>query len=288
MALTIFEKISESFDIDPLILENAKSILDSKFITYESLLQDLTSKKTQLEKLVSENKELNIHLKNQKKSVEGTLFLEKAKLFDDYKAKLEKSLKQIRDIRFDEKLEYKQKLKMASSENSAFSALSPKSIQNSAGESLKAALDPQVGQVYYCEIIKNNAKIEEIKANKAQLSFKGKNIQVPLDSLFIPRNSKIIQNKTKHEKVTVNVFRDTSSDISLDCRGMRLEAFQSLLESSLHSLIIGEIPYLNVVHGHGSGVLKNWLRDNLRKRSEFKWAAEDGNDGCTRVELNIS
>lgn len=289
MALTIFEKISQSFNIDPLILNNAKSILDSKFITYESLLQDLTSKKTHLDKLVSENKELNIHLKNQKKSVEGTLFLEKSKLYDAYKIKLDKALKQIRDIRFDEKLEYKQKLKLASAENSSFSSLSPKSTQNSAGESLQVAVEPKVGEVYYCEIIKTNAKVEEIRSTKAQLFYKGKNIQVPLDSLFIPRNSLIVQNKSKNNsKVTVNVFRDTNSDISLDCRGMRLEAFQNLLESSLHSLVIGEIPYLNVVHGHGSGVLKNWLRDNLRKRNDFKWSADDGNDGCTRIELNIS
>lgn len=286
MALTIFEKISASYHIDPLILENAKSILDSKYITYESLLQDLTSKKTQLEKIVLENKELNNHLKNQKKSMEGILFLEKNKLFEEYKLKLEKSIKQIHDIKNDERLEYKQKLKMAHSQNAAFDNLSPKQTLNPAGESLKNATTFIVNENYYCDIFKAEAKLVETKSNKAVMFFKGKNIQVPLESLYIPKRLENRSPEKKTPRVTVNVFRDTNSNISLDCRGMRLENFQSILDSSLHSLILGEIPYLNVVHGHGSGVLKNYLRDLLRKNSDFSWAPEDGNDGCTRIELS--
>ncbi|EQC49511.1 MutS domain V protein, partial [Bacteriovorax sp. DB6_IX] len=99
MALTIFEKLSSKFNIDPSIIENAKSILDQKYMTYEKLLQDLSHKKADLDKLLVENRDLNSQLKNQKKSMEGVLYLEKQKAFEIYKTKLEKQLDKINSLR---------------------------------------------------------------------------------------------------------------------------------------------------------------------------------------------
>jgi DNA mismatch repair protein MutS2 len=43
---------------------------------------------------------------------------------------------------------------------------------------------------------------------------------------------------------------------------------------------------MNVIHGHGDGILKNWLRDYVKKSKEFqKDTSETGNDGETRIVL---
>jgi DNA mismatch repair protein MutS2 len=67
---------------------------------------------------------------------------------------------------------------------------------------------------------------------------------------------------------------------------MRLSECQNLIENALGDLLTGDIPFMNVIHGHGDGILKNWLRDYVKKSKEFqKDMSETGNDGETRIVL---
>jgi DNA mismatch repair protein MutS2 len=67
---------------------------------------------------------------------------------------------------------------------------------------------------------------------------------------------------------------------------MRLSEFQNLIDSALGDLLSGDVPFLNVVHGHGDGILKNWLRDYLKRSKEFLGQVpENGNDGETKISL---
>lgn len=286
MALTIFEKLSQNYFLDVRILDRAKSILDSKFITYETLLQDLSQKKSNLDKTLMENRQINKDLKNQKKSMEGILFLEKNRLYEEYKHKLEKIVKKVESIRDNEEYSAKQRLKMIKEENHSINPHNPNQQSSERNEKLITPPTYDIGTTYFCSNLQSNCVLSEINRNKATIQVKGKSIIVPLSSLYkeLKQFSSKNNNKPKH-KVTVNVFRESSSNISLDVRGIRLEEFQSKVFNSLQALLSGDIPFVNIIHGHGNGVLKNWLRDHLRSHPEFNWAPEDGNDGCTRVEL---
>lgn len=285
MALTIFEKLSEKFQIDSSIINNAKSILDKKYMTYERLLQDLSKKKSELETLLGENRDLNAQLKNQKKSMEGVLFLEKQQLYENYRTKLDKQIKKINDLKKSD-LSLNQIKKKASEINHDFSRSQPGQLKNINEAPKNKPKELVVGQTYYCELFKSNCDLVSLSKNKAQVKLKGKNIQVPVASLYDKdRHAKSHQTKKPKEKVNINVFRSTTNNIQVDGRGMRLDKFQSEVVSSIESLLCGDIPYLLVVHGHGEGILKKWLRDYLKKEREVTWTPEEGNDGCTRVEL---
>jgi DNA mismatch repair protein MutS2 len=81
--------------------------------------------------------------------------------------------------------------------------------------------------------------------------------------------------------------KTSRQDIEIDCRGMRLLEFQNACELSINELIAGEIPFLTVVHGHGEGVLKNWLRKHLKENHrDLRWENIEGNDGCTKIFLS--
>ena len=46
------------------------------------------------------------------------------------------------------------------------------------------------------------------------------------------------------------------------------------------------MPFANIIHGHGDGVLKKWLRNHIKRHPDFKISLnETGNDGESRVEL---
>jgi DNA mismatch repair protein MutS2 len=67
---------------------------------------------------------------------------------------------------------------------------------------------------------------------------------------------------------------------------MRLSEFQGLMEKALGDLLAGDIPYLSIIHGHGDGILKNWLRAYLKRSNDFTTATtESGNDGETKIIL---
>jgi DNA mismatch repair protein MutS2 len=67
---------------------------------------------------------------------------------------------------------------------------------------------------------------------------------------------------------------------------MRLEEFQSIVESAVSDLMTDSVPFINFIHGHGNGTLKGWLRDYIKKNKSIKADSNDtGNDGETRVVL---
>ena len=74
LAFKIFDNLSERFGLKNEISEKAKELLDKKQMTYETLLQELSQKKIDLDKLLNHNRSLNIELRNQKSAMEGTLF----------------------------------------------------------------------------------------------------------------------------------------------------------------------------------------------------------------------
>lgn len=283
MALTIFERLSHDYYLDRNILQNAKSILDKKYITYEKLLQDLSQKKAELDSLLIENRDLNNQLKNQRKSMEGVLFLEKQKMYEQYKSQMEKQVKKIQELREDKDLTVKQKQKKATEFKSMFNSQSPNQNQAQVFD-VQPTETLQEGKTYFSELLKNDCVLVSVNRNKATVTFRGKNITVPTESLYTPLNN--TPRQKPNEKVKINVFQSSAvSSVSVNGRGMRLEKFQSEVLSAILSLQNGDIPYLLVVHGHGDGVLKKWLRDYLRKEKDLTWAPEDGNDGCTKIEV---
>jgi DNA mismatch repair protein MutS2 len=87
------------------------------------------------------------------------------------------------------------------------------------------------------------------------------------------------------QQIRISVSRSSVRPYGLDCRGMRLEEFQHTIERSLGDLLAGDIRILSVIHGHGDGVLKAWLRSSISKSKDFKWAVpENGNDGELRFQ----
>ena len=283
MALQIFENLASTFNIPKLILQNAKKLLDSKYITYEKLLQDLSKNKSELDHLLIENRSLNVELKNQKKSMEGLLFLEKERAYSEFLSKVEKEYQNLKSLKKSD-LSLTQIKTKAGEHYSKVQKMNPSENKPSQVHGDKAT-NPIIGKSYFCQSINAVCELVSIERNKATVKRNGLNIKVPLESLLMTDQPQKSSSQSK-ERVKVHVFKSSFSDVEINARGMRLEEFQKIIDDALISLSSGEIPYLNVIHGHGQGVLKKWLRDYLKKEKSFEWQPEDGNDGTTRVTLS--
>jgi DNA mismatch repair protein MutS2 len=80
---------------------------------------------------------------------------------------------------------------------------------------------------------------------------------------------------------------DAMSEVSL--RGMRAEDAKAELIRALDAAVLGDLPYLRVIHGKGTGVLRQlvheMLRDDSRVRRFALAPANQGGHGVTIAEL---
>ena len=143
-------------------------------------------------------------------------------------------------------------------------------------------LNISLGDVFYSKLLKNQAEVVGLDQRKKKVQIKCKNITLwcPPESLGVLEKKDLTS-----QEITIRVKAEVSGKIEIDGRGMRLEEFQSIVEKSLDELLREDIPFLKIIHGHGEGILKKWLREYLKNNPDFKSGPDEGNDGITRVDL---
>jgi DNA mismatch repair protein MutS2 len=297
-ALDIFSTLLKDSPQIGELLDYAKSTLNHKRVSYESLLQELSAEKAKLNKLLIDNQTLNQQLANQKAANKAALKLEKETMVKKFKQDLQALQNKAVNIVGQAK---KGQINTVRAVNKQFdkldhsvSALSPKdkfhhkkpAVQTRPSLTLDEIAVDQT--VYHLSLDKNFKVIQINKRKKsAQIKSDGVALWAPIETLAATKGSVKSSSQKKSKVATSHTYKpqNLESSVDFDARGMRLEEFQSRVDRFIYSLINQDIPFLNIIHGHGEGILKSWLRKHLRTFPELNWKVEDGNDGCTQVEL---
>lgn len=291
LAFKIFDNLSEKYGLKTRISEKAKELLDTKQVTYETLLQELSQKKIDLDKLLLNNRALNMELRNQKSSMEGTLYLEREKVLNEYTKKIKVLFEQAETLLTDVRSGKTTNRRGLSNEiaviQSALIKEAPEKKSKKDPENIYTHMalikfeDIRPDDTVFSLTAKKNVKVQNVNPRKkeVQIQHGALSVWVKTDSLRYASGV-----KPKIPRITINVEKTVSGDIEVDCRGMRLEEFQKIAEQSIDEVITGEIPFVTIIHGHGDGVLKNWLRSYLkREHRDLRWENIEGNDGCTKI-----
>ncbi len=81
-------------------------------------------------------------------------------------------------------------------------------------------------------------------------------------------------------------------DLQLDLRGQRVEEVLPAVDRYLHDAYMAGMPFVRILHGKGTGALRQAIRDQLAHhplvRSYAAAAANDGGEGITVVTLSQS
>ena len=286
LALTIFEKLAVNNNFSTNFFENAKSTLENKHKLYESTLEKVSMKNAKLERLLESNRKINIDLKNQKKSMDGLICLEKEKIINSFNKKIKSItqdakniLRDLSDLSKQEKRKYFTKLTEI---NNHFINQKPK-LKNDKKEKDYISLPVEeliVGNYYFSNSLQKDVLFLK-RDKKKNLVVKRKNISitVPLTDLCTSKTNNNVQTFSFTQK------REGPSNINLDCRGLRLDEFKSIVDSAIENLMLEDIPYVNIIHGHGDGVLKSWLRKSLKDHRDFDLSFDATNDGQTTIKI---
>jgi len=125
--------------------------------------------------------------------------------------------------------------------------------------------------------INTNPRKDEVQIQNGAMS-----IWVSPTTLRYPSGASV-----KKPRIQIQIDRTVKGEIEIDCRGMRLDEFQKNCEIAIDEVLSGEIPFVTIIHGHGDGILKTWLRTHLKSlHKDLKWENIEGNDGCTKITVN--
>lgn len=286
MAVDIFQLLAQSHERLKDVPQKARSLLSKKNVSYETLLQKVSQKQIELDQLLQANRQHEVELRNQKGALEGIARLKVNEELARAKNEIDKIISEARSFvieakrsevqkvrRVDEKaLQLKTKIGKIQSEDE-----NPEEIPS--GDLDINAI--RVGDTVFSLALKKEFVVQAIDLRKKEvLVAKGPiKINLPVQTL-----SKSIH-QMKEPRVSVSFQKSSQSKVEYDTRGMRLSEFQSTVEKALGDLLVGDIPYLAVIHGHGDGVLKKWLRSHVEKSDEFSIQNNHSDDGKTYIIL---
>lgn len=282
-----FEIIRNFHNYAPLsekIADLAAQMMESHAINYQILLNELTEKNTILESKINEQEKTNQKLKEREHSFELYIKQEKERLLTLYEKSLKNVLEKAESI-----LERTKRGEISSRNRLLDHGASLKQEIAKSKPTNEIAKDSfftdfsqlKVGQVYRHTALGKNVSIKSINEKKSEILATSGNMtfKVKLSELAPLNPSQVPQS------VKITFQRESTPSFEIDCRGLRLEEFQNRVQTEIAHLIAGEVPYLLVIHGHGDGVLKRWLRDFLKNNPLFTYTVPDGNDGCTEIRL---
>ena len=288
MAIDIFRILARNNPDVIDIPDKALTHLSAKNVSYETLLQRVSQKQIELDQLLSSNHQLEMEMKNQKGAMEGVLNLKLNDELSKAKKEVEKILQEARDLVEDARRKEITKVKRVDEKshqlNVKLRALKeeteePEPIELNGDLLLN---DLNIGDTVYSITFKKEFTVLNLDTRKNEVLI-GKGpikINVPITSLANSKRASL------QPKISVSFSKNTDARFEYDVRGMRLSECQNLIENALGDLLTDDIPFMNVIHGHGDGILKNWLRGYVKKSKEFQQdLSENGNDGETRIIL---
>lgn len=288
MAIDIFKILSRGHEEVKDVPAKALSHLSAKNVSYETLLQKVSQKQIELDKILTSNRQLEVELKNQKGAMEGVLNLRMKEELTKARQEVDKILNEARALVEEARRNEIQKVKRIDDRSHQLKSQIDKlrGVEPEKDEEIPVGdlniEDIKNGDIVYSHVLKKEFSVQGVDRRRREVTIaKGPiKLTVPLITLGRSKRAPI------RPKVSVSFEKTSNSQVELDVRGMRLSEFQNLVEKSLGDLLSGDIPYLNVIHGHGDGVLKNWLRDYLKRSRDFSGASpESGNDGETKIVL---
>ncbi len=298
-------EIAERMNLDKRLLTRSRELLGESKNKMEGLIAELESKAQSAEELRQKNQEIlkkaqvnenrykqkleSLHRERDK--IREKALKEAKSIMDTANRKVERAVEQIIEQKKTKKKDLKDIRKGIEQERDKIESSLDEVKEKREAQFKKSNQPPTIGD--YVRFLDGNTTGELIE-------LKGKNATVQADGLRLKTKYKNLvkvepPKPQKQRKVRSNVISSDSSlkdSISqrLDLRGKRTDAAIDDVTQYLDKAVFRGLKQVEIIHGKGTGVLKEQIHKYLGDRSEvksFELANEDfGGAGCTVVQLN--
>jgi DNA mismatch repair protein MutS2 len=147
-----------------------------------------------------------------------------------------------------------------------------------------------VGDTVFVVGLGTTGKVVALEDDSAEVQVGSFGVRVQRDELERRSHRK---EKKSESSVTVPATSPTSTpDVELDLRGQRVEEILPRVDKYLDDAFLAGMPFVRIVHGKGTGALRQAVRDQLRGHALVKsyrpGAQGEGGSGVTVVYLSES
>ncbi|BDD03484.1 endonuclease MutS2 [Aureibacter tunicatorum] len=304
-------EIAKKIGLSNAVIDSAKSKMGYTQVRYDKLLSELEHEKAKvrkhnveierknrrLEKAIQDYEELKDRVDTKKKDILNSARNEASQILNLANREVEKTIRTIKEKNAEkaatkkarenlESIKEKVKPKQQQLKKSA-----TEEIVKEAGEIVSGVLVRVKGQSTVGEVL-------AIRGKDAEVALGGLTSKIKVNRL--ERVSRKLQRQLEHEKEKNTGVTQSFKGLdinkkmanftnNLDLRGKRVEEAYTLLESFLDEASMLGIPELRIVHGKGDGILKEFVRQQLRNYSKrIKFAdehVERGGAGVTVVTM---
>lgn len=287
MAITIFKNFSTRFQQSTQIASMAEEFLEKNYVNYEQLLEKLNLQTIELDRQKLQQQQLIKEAHQARSAAEGIIHLEKQKILANFERELSRKIKQAEDLIDRLKHSPVAPTKTYFSELRELKAnilpvKDKPSLKNYEYSSLNID-DILIDNCYFHLDLAQNVQVVEKNHRKSKILVMAGTLKLwtEADKLTQPN----LKNQSKKSSPISHFIKTSTSSMNIDARGFRLDEFQRITDQALSDLFSEDLPYIEIIHGHGDGILKNWLRKYLNTLNDIEWTTPDGNDGSTIVKI---
>ncbi len=305
--------ISRRLGLDERVIDRANDILSDEDIRFEDVITDLEQARASAQRDADENERVKREIKELKVKLDE----ERRKLKENKSRILEEAHREAKIIVMDAKseaneiirdLEHMRQKGIKTGELESKTAKAREKLkkrEDSIDEKMKRAAKPKQTYVEPPKNLKPGelVKIIDMDQEASVIKPPDKSGKVRVEAgiikldVHISNLRRIDADKDKHKEMaqkyvgTTRAFESKTKNVSteLDVRGQYPEEAWANTEKFLDDCYLAGITPVRIVHGKGTGVLKKYIRDMLRRHryveSHRAGRFGEGEDGVTVVEL---
>lgn len=305
--------ISRRLGLDARVIDRANAILSDEDIRFEDVITDLEQARAKAQRDADENSRMKRELTELKKQVES----DRIKLKENKSRILEEAHREAKIIVMDAKSEANEIIRELEhmrqtgiktaelGEKTANAREKLKKREDSLDEKMKRAAKPKQTYVEPPKNLKPGELVKIIdldqEASVIKPPDKSGNVRVEAGIIKMDvhiTNLRRIDNDKQRQKAMAEKYaapvrsfesKTQNASTEVDVRGQYPDEAWANTEKFLDDCYLAGISPVRIVHGKGTGVLKKYIRDRLRKHryvnSSRPGRFGEGEDGVTVVEL---
>ena len=274
--------ISQKLGLDISIIQKAKSLMSSNDITFEELLKNIYDDKQLIEKekekILAESKQIsllreqlqreNLEKEKQEKEIINNAKIKARNILLEAKEHSNEIIKQMSNSKDSKEANT---LRNSLNEKIKNIQLESNDSENTSNNNSLFKEEVQPGKkVFVTSLNQNGIILSHVsKNNEVQVQIGSMKMNVKLDVL---QNAKTVQNANTSKNIHSSTHISKSKHINpeINVIGMNVEEANFVIDKFLDDCAIAKLETVRIIHGKGTGKLKNGIHQFLKNNSHVK------------------